>query len=53
MGIGLVYEKENNMRIEYKDLSVPLKIAVVSSFVTGSIYLLYFIVGLISGIMEG
>jgi hypothetical protein len=40
------------MKICYKDLSVPLKIAVVSSFITGSIYLIYFIIGFIIGIME-
>jgi len=37
------------MKIKFKDLSTPLKIAYILSWFTGSIYVLYFIVGMVEG----
>ena len=37
--------------IEFKELSMPLKVAVVTSYVTLSIYALAFLIGFIQGLM--
>ncbi len=39
----------SNKKIEYKDLSVWLKVAVVSAWVVGAVYLFSFIIGFIQG----
>ncbi len=41
-----------NEKITYSKLSVPLKIAIISAYIVGSLYFLYFIAGFIVGIME-
>ena len=41
-----------NGKITYSNLSVPLKIATIFSYIVGSIYFLYFILGFITGFME-
>lgn len=37
------------MKIEFKDLSVPLKIGMVAAWVVGCIWLLLFLIGFIMG----
>lgn len=37
------------MKILFNDLSTPVKIGIVSGWVVGVIYLIFFITGLISG----
>ena len=40
------------MEIKYKDLSWPIKVAVVVSWIVGVIFAIGFLVGFIEGIME-
>jgi hypothetical protein len=42
-----------NKQIGYKDLTIPLKIAVVMAWTVGLIYLMSFLIGFIAGVMEG
>ena len=37
--------------IRFRDLSIPLKIAVISSYLVGTWYLLMFIIGFILGVV--
>jgi len=41
------------MKVQYKDLSKPLKVVVILSWIFAVINCLYFIVGLIQGIIIG
>jgi hypothetical protein len=39
---------KDEKQIGYKDLSIPLQIAVVVSYIIGSLYALFFIMGIFS-----
>ena len=44
---------EVKMKVKWKDLSVPLKIAVVLSYIGGGVVGLNFLVGFIQGLLWG
>ena len=48
---NLDYDKEE-LKVEFKNLSLILKVAVVTSYVTLGIYGLAFLIGFIQGMME-
>jgi hypothetical protein len=36
-------------KVKYRDLSIPLKLAIVFAYIVGAVYALFFLIGLIEG----